>query len=65
MKAGRQGQISATAHSTVNVVIACDKRGAFPQGSNATKQPSAFVIPGWREAPGPESITTIVSMDSG
>jgi hypothetical protein len=25
----------------------------------------AFVIPGWREAPGPESTTTIVSMDSG
>ena len=26
---------------------------------------SKFVIPGWPEGPGPESITTIVSMDSG
>jgi hypothetical protein len=24
-----------------------------------------FVIPGWPEGPGPESITTIGSMDSG
>jgi hypothetical protein len=24
-----------------------------------------IVIPGWPEGPGPESITTIVSMDSG
>jgi hypothetical protein len=26
---------------------------------------SPLVIPGWPEGPGPESITTIVSMDSG
>jgi hypothetical protein len=43
------GQISCSRENAVKEIVAV----------------IAFVIPGWREAPGPESTTTIVSMDSG
>jgi hypothetical protein len=36
-----------------------------PEMSDMVVSPYSVVIPGWPEGPGPKSITTIVSMDSG